>query len=66
MSPMGSAFSLSKDIVEDWVKCHNDFSNPAPCIINITNGFPTDIDDTLDLICRTNDIMSLCIQMGIL
>lgn len=61
---MGSAFSLSKHIVEDWVKCHNDFRDPAPCIINITDGFSTDIDDNLDLICRTNDIMSLCIPDG--
>lgn len=64
MSPMGSAFYLLKDIVEYWVKCHNDFSDPAPCIINITDGFPTDIDDSLDLICRTNDIMSLCVPDG--
>ena len=57
MTPMASAFSLAKDIVEDWVKSHNRANDPTPCIINITDGFST--DDEFELISIAKDIMSI-------
>lgn len=56
-TPMASAFSLAKGFVEYWVESHNDINDPAPLIINITDGFCT--DDQFELISNAKDIMSI-------
>lgn len=59
---MASAFSLAKDIVEDWVKNHDDTYDPVPCIINITDGVLT--DNEIELMSTAKDIMCLCVPDG--
>ena len=41
-TPMGSAMKLAGSIVKDWVEQRSDA--PAPVIINVTDGMPTDDD----------------------
>lgn len=57
MTPMASAFSLAKEVVEDWIRNHNEDNSPAPCVLNITDGFCT--DDESELISSARDIMSI-------
>lgn len=44
-TPMGSAMKLAGSIVKDWVEQRSD--SPAPVIINVTDGLPTD-DESAD------------------
>jgi hypothetical protein len=39
-TPMGAAIRLAGRLVNDWLMEHND--SPAPVIVNITDGMPTD------------------------
>lgn len=61
-TPMASAFSAAKDLVEAWIQTHNTANDPAPVIINITDGEPTDsISDLKNIV---NDIKSLSVPDG--
>lgn len=62
MTPMASAFSLAKDVTAAWIEEHNGLQDPAPCIINITDGYPS--DDEFELISAANDIMKIGVPDG--
>lgn len=61
-TPMASAFGAAKDLIEAWIQTHNTANDPAPVIINITDGEPT--DSITDLKNTVNAIKALSVPDG--
>ena len=61
-TPMASAFGAAKNLVEAWIQTYNTANDPAPVIINITDGEPT--DSITDLKETVNAIKALSVPDG--
>jgi uncharacterized protein YegL len=60
LTPMADAFSFVKELIEGWLQKKPD--NPAPIIINISDGMPytgVSSDDVADAISVANEIMNI-------
>lgn len=62
LTPMGSALEFAKNLIEAWITKKND--NPAPVIINISDGLPCPDEEEVKSISIANEIMSLKCQDG--
>jgi uncharacterized protein YegL len=66
LTPMGEAFKFAKELIEGWVQRKP--NNPAPVIINVSDGLPTDDEIGLSSeeksISVANEIMSLSTEDG--
>lgn len=61
LTPLGSAFEFAKKLVEGWISKKPD--NPAPVIINISDGLPCPDEEEKKSIVIANEIMKLeCID----
>jgi uncharacterized protein YegL len=57
LTPMGSAFEFAKTLVESWMQKKPD--NPAPVIINISDGLPCPDEEKQKAISIATEIMRL-------
>jgi len=62
LTPMKAAFELCLEKIEDWI-CDNYNSYP-PLIFNITDGYPSDVDDYNELIEICDKIKNICTDHG--
>src|SRR5690606_8118693 len=57
LTPMKSALELCKNYLEEWILEHP--SSFPPLVFNITDGFPTDVDDILEIVEISEKIKNL-------
>lgn len=62
LTPMGSALEFAKKLVEGWMSKKPD--NPAPVIINISDGLPYPDDEKLKALKVSKEIMALSCSDG--
>ena len=65
LTPMGSALEFAKNLIEGWLSKKPD--NPAPVIINISDGLPCNskgTDENAKAVKEAMDIMTLSCQDG--
>lgn len=66
LTPMAEALDFAKQLIEGWITKKPD--NPAPVIINVSDGMPytggTSIDDIQKTISRANEIMNITTDDG--
>ncbi len=62
LTPMKAAFELCLEKIEDWI-CDNNNSYP-PLIFNITDGYPSDVDDYNELTEICEKIKSISTDHG--
>lgn len=62
LTPMGSAFEYAKKLVEGWMSKKPE--NPAPVIINISDGMPCPDDEEQKALTVSKEIMALSCSDG--
>lgn len=66
LTPMAEALDFAKQLIEGWITKKPD--NPAPVIINVSDGMPytggASIDDVQKTISRANEIMNITTDDG--
>jgi hypothetical protein len=62
LTPMGTAFETAKRLIDEWVQRKPD--NPAPVIINISDGLPCPDGEDTKAMQIANEIMSISTNDG--